>query len=98
MTPVLALLTALVISGAGLVDGLRDQHNDAVVVLAALIALQGIALLWLGRGRRGVALRPDLAEWLHKQADATGEPVERLADRCVAAYRAGLVDDREVAP
>ena len=43
----------VVVSVAGLVDGLRDQHTDVVVVLATLIALQGVALLWLGRGRRG---------------------------------------------
>ena len=95
MTPVLALVVALVVAGAGLVDAVRDQHTDAVVVLAALVALQSIALLWLDRSRRGIALRPDLAAWLRQQAGATGEPVERLADRCVAAYRAGLVDDRE---
>jgi hypothetical protein len=98
MTPVLALAAALVLAGAGLVDALRDQHTDVAVVLAALIALQGIALLWLGRGRRGVALRPDLVAWLRRQAGASGEPVERLADRCVAAYRAGLVDDHEIVP
>ena len=98
MTSVLALLVALVVAGVGLVDALRDQHTDAAVVFATLIALQALALLWAGRGRRGVALRPDLVTWLHREAGATGEPVERLADRCVAAYRAGLVDDRQAAP
>ena len=98
MTPVLALVVALIVAGAGLVDALSDQHTDAAVVLVALVALQCIALLWLGRGRRGIALRPDLAAWLRRQAGATGETVERLADRCVAAYRAGLVDDRESLP
>ena len=90
------LLLALLVSGVGLVDAWRGGDSDLTTLLAVLVVLNGAALAGLRSARRGPALRPDLTAWLHQQAGATGEPVDRLADRCVAAYRAGLVDDREL--
>lgn len=70
-----------------LVDALRD--TELALLLGAVALVQVAALLSSVRGRSAVALRPDLtgwlAGWLHRQSAATGEPVERLADRCVAA-------------
>ena len=98
MIPVSALAVALVVTATGLVDAFRHRDTDLAIVFVTLLLLQAGALIaWL-RGRRGVALRPDLASWLRRQATATGEPVERLADRSVAAYRAGLVDDPQPVP
>jgi hypothetical protein len=84
------LVVALVPAGVGLVDVLRNGESDLVLVLTALLILLAAALATALRDRRAVELRPDLAGWLRTQSAATGEPVERLADRCVAAYRAGL--------
>jgi hypothetical protein len=98
MMPVSVLTVAMLVAGVGLVDAVRHRDADMIVVFAALIVLHGVALLRLLRGRRGITLRPDLTSWLRRQSAATGEPVERLADRCVAAYRAGLVHDSEAVP
>jgi hypothetical protein len=99
MVPVLRtavlLAVALVVTAVGLVDVVRDGDSDLTAVLAGLAILQAAALVTVLLGRRGVRLRPDLTAWLDRQAAATGEPVERLADRCVAAYRAGLTGDRQ---
>ena len=92
------LLVALVVTVVGLVDVLREGDGDLSVLFTGLVLLEAAALVSALRGRRGVRLRPDLTAWLTRQAAATGEPVERLADRCVAAYRAGLTGDRQGIP
>lgn len=88
------LAVALVPAAVGLVDVLRDGGTDLVVVLVALLVLLVAALASALGDRRAVPLRPDLLDWLRLQSTATGEPVERLADRCVAAYRAELTGAR----
>ena len=92
------LVVALVATTVGLVDVVRDGDSDLTVLVTGLLLLQVAALATALLGHRGVRLRPDLTAWLARQAAATGEPVERLADRCVAAYRAGLTDDRQAIP
>ena len=92
------LVIALIATAVGLVDVVRDGDDDLATVFIGLLLVQAVALATAIRGHRGVRLRPDLTTWLTRQATATGEPVERLADRCVAAYRAGLTDDRQVTP
>lgn len=92
-TAVLLALT-LVPAVVALVDVVRDGDTDLAVVLVALVVLLGAALGSALRDRRAVELRPDLVDWLRLQSAATGEPVERLADRCVAAYRAELTGPR----
>jgi hypothetical protein len=92
------LVVALVVTAVGLFDVVRDGNSDLTIVLTGLALLQAAALLAVLLGSREVRLRPDLTAWLHRQAAATGEPVDRLADRCVAAYRAGLTGDRQEIP
>jgi hypothetical protein len=92
-SPLLLLAAAAVGTAVALVDAARSGDTDSVVLLSIVLLL----LLALGtsllRVRSAVLLRPDLGVWLQRQADATGEPAGRLADRCVAAYRAGLTGD-----
>jgi hypothetical protein len=92
------LVLALVLTGVGLVDVVRDGDGDLTALFAALALLEAAALGASVLASRGVRLRPDLTAWLTRQAAATGEPVERLADRCVAAYRAGLTGERQEVP
>jgi hypothetical protein len=92
------LVIALLVTAVGLVDVVRDEDSDLTLLFTGLVLLQAAALATALLGHRGVRLRPDLTAWLTRQAIATGEPVERLADRCVAAYRAGLTDDRQAIP
>lgn len=91
-------IVVLLLAGAGLVvgvvDSVRDGHDDLALLLAAVTALVAAAIVLLLRSCTQVALRPDLAAWVRRQAAATGEPADRLADRCVAAYRAGMTGDR----
>lgn len=92
------LVSAVVATTVGLVDVVRDEDGDLTLLFAGLLLLQLAALATALLDHRGVRLRPDLTAWLTRQATATGEPVERLADRCVAACRAGLTDDRRAIP
>ena len=61
------------------------------MVFALTMALQVVILASVQWRRQSVALRRDLVEWLEDRAASSGEPVEAVADRCVAAYRASLV-------
>jgi hypothetical protein len=102
MVPVLRtavlLVVALVVTVVAAFDVVRDGDSDLTLVFTALAILQAAALATALLGSRGIRLRPDLTAWLDRQAAATGETVERLADRCVAAYRAGLTGDRQEIP
>ena len=84
----LALLVA--VTAVGAVDAAigRVWDHFAVFVLATGVALL-LLLTVLGR-RPSVPLRADLVAWLRDRAAATGEPLEALADRCVASARADL--------
>ncbi|GAB4585616.1 hypothetical protein [Nocardia sp. IFM 10818] len=85
-----ALLLAVVAAALiGLIDAATARTWDLVAIFAAILALGGLAAARLG-GRRTVSLRADLARWLTLRAAEGGEPTGRLADRAVAAYRAGL--------
>ncbi len=78
------------------VDALVAATWDLVLVLGLALIVQLIILLTL-RGRRPVVpLRDDLYRWLEERSATTGEPFEFIADRCVAAYRAGLSRDATV--
>jgi hypothetical protein len=86
----LVLLLAVLVSLAGIVETVRGRNWDLAVVLGVVVLLQLAVLAGLRAGRRPVSLRADLATWIDEHAVATGEPARRIADRCVAAYRAGL--------
>lgn len=86
----LVLALALLVTSVGLFEAALGDNWDLFVVLAVAVGLQLALFTGWWAGRRSVDLRADLAAWLDEQAMATGEPAERLLDRSVAAYRAGL--------
>ena len=82
-----ALGVALVVAAVGGVDAARAQRWDTATVFC-LLALVLLGLLARVRGRRPpVPVRGDLVRWLRERSAVTGEPVELLADRALAAYR-----------
>ena len=94
MTPTL-LTTFLVVLAAlatlvGAVDAAIGGEGDLFVVFVVALALQVVLLVRLNVGRPSVPLRIDLVRWLRERAAATGEPMDQIADRAVATYRAGL--------
>jgi len=91
----LVQLLALLVTAASVVETMRGRNWDLAVVLGVVVLLQVAVLAGVWARRRPVGLRADLAGWIEEHAAATGEPAARVADRCVAAYRAGLTaDDR----
>lgn len=86
----LVQLLALLVVGASVVETVRGGDWDLTAVLGAVVVLQVAVLTGVWARRRPVGLRADLASWVEEHAAATGEPAGRVADRCVAAYRAGL--------
>jgi len=86
----LILLLAALISAVGAVDALVGGTYDLVLVFALGALLQLALLVRLQFGRPAVPLRSDLVGWLRQRAAEHGEPMEALADRCVAAVRADL--------
>lgn len=89
---VLGALVAVIVAVA-LVDSTLSRNWDLVFVLAMALAVQLALIVSLHAPRPAVPLRGDLFRWLEERAAATGEPVEHIADRCVAAYRAGLIGE-----
>jgi hypothetical protein len=80
------LLVTLVGATDAVLGGVWDHFAvfalSAAVELSLLVALQG--------RRPAVPLRADLVAWLRERATRTGEPMELVADRCIAAARADL--------
>ena len=97
MSPALVnrLLLALVVVVAvvGLADSSVQGDWDVFVLFAAIAVVVTVLLLRTFAGRVAISLRRDLVEWLDERAVAGGEPPERVADRAVSAYRAGLSVD-----
>lgn len=92
------LLFAIVVAALiGLIDAATAGTWDLVTVFA-LIAVSGAIAAIRHGGRATLTIRRDLARWLAIRAADGGEPVGKIADRAVAAYRAGLTtaaEDRE---
>jgi hypothetical protein len=84
------LIAAVSVTTVAGIDATIGRNWDLVVVIGLVLVLQVGALAKVSRGRPAVSLRGDLARWLEDRAAATGEPAEQIADRAVAAYRAGL--------
>ena len=84
----MALLLVIIVVGAldAAAGGVWDHF--VVFVLAALV--QALLLLTLEGRRPAVPLRSDLVGWLRERAATTGEPMELIADRCIADARADL--------
>ncbi|QLY28577.1 hypothetical protein [Nocardia huaxiensis] len=83
----LAMVTAAVV---GLIDA-ATAHTWDLIAVFAMITVLGLAALVRRRGRATLTLRRDLAGWIALRAADGGEPVGRVADRAVAAYRSGLI-------
>lgn len=94
MTPTtmhkVALATLLVITLVGAGDAVVGEVWDHVAVFVLAAALQLLLFLELQGHRPAVPLRADLVAWLRHRASETGEPMELVADRCIATARADL--------
>lgn len=87
-------LVTLIVALA-LVDSLVAGTWDLVVVLGLAVILLLVLIGSFGAARPALTVRGDLFRWLDQRSAATGEPLERIADRCIAAYRAGLTGQPE---
>ena len=85
------VMTSLVLT-VGVVDGIISQEWDLLAVFVAALALQLLLLARLSGRRPAVPIRGDLVAWLRQQAALGGEPMEAVADRAIAAHRAGFSD------
>lgn len=100
MSPMLSvrylLGLALAVAVTGTLDAALDEQWDHLVMFAVLgLLIVGLVVRAAGR-RPAVPLRCDLVIWLRRRAATTGESLEAVADRAVAAYRDGI--DARVGP
>jgi hypothetical protein len=86
------LWASVVIAVVGALDAGFDRDADLAVLFTGLAVLAAIQLLRLHVWRPAVPLRGDLVRWLTERSRISGEPVEHLADRAIASYRASLGD------
>ena len=89
------VVVALVVTSIGATDAALSGEEDLFVVLALLAVLHLLLLTRLRGGRQPVPVRADLVTWLRARSAVSGEPVEVLADRALATYRAWYGDEQE---
>lgn len=94
MTPTLlnksVVGVALAVASLGALDASVGRNWDLAVVFALLGCLNSVLLLRLQSRRPSIPIRADLVGWLRARSAATGEPLELIADRCIARTRADL--------
>jgi hypothetical protein len=86
----MTVLFAIVVAAIGAVAASLDGEWDFFVLFCALALLQAALGGLLVGPRRIVTVRSDLARWTDERSALTGEPSQRIIDRSIAAYRAGL--------
>ncbi len=84
------LSISLVIVGVGLLDAFIGGDWDLFVVFALSLVVQAVVWFRHRANRTPVTLRPDLASWIERESQRTGEPFDDVADRAIAWYRHGL--------
>ncbi|WP_280460361.1 hypothetical protein [Nocardia carnea] len=91
------LLAGMVfVGGAGLVDAAIGHAWDSVTLFAIIVVLANtVAARSLAAGP-SIGIRRDLAAWLTARSDEAGERADRIAARALSAYRAALIEDRDV--
>lgn len=85
-----AMAVLLVVTLVGAADAAIGQVWDQVAVFALAAGVELTLLAGMLTSRPPVPLRGDLVSWLRERSAATGEPLELIADRCIAAARADL--------
>ena len=88
----LLVVGCAVVAVVGLADATISREADLAAVFATVLLLLVLLLARLQLGRPTVVLRRDVAGWLRGQSRSTGEPIDQIASRAVAAYRAQLAD------
>ncbi len=91
----LVVITAIV-AAVGLVDAIVSGEGDFVAVFGAMVLLLTALLVRTQTSRVRITLRSDLVAWLRRRSASSGEPMDAIADRAVAAYRAQFVSDRDL--
>jgi hypothetical protein len=89
----LAVAASMCLIGA--IDAALDSAWDQVALFLGAASMVALALLRQQPHRRAMTLRSDLFAWLLERSRLTGEPVEVMADRAVAAHRAGLTGPQD---
>lgn len=84
------LSAALVVGAVGAFDAFISAEWDLLVVFLITISLQLVLWLRSRANRIPVSIRPDLAHWLERRSQRTGEPFDDLLDRALAWYQHGL--------
>lgn len=80
----------LLLTAIAAFDVANDENWDAFWVLVGVGVIQLLAIARLGGARLSLSIRADLVRWLESRSESTGEPVQRIADRGLAMYRASL--------
>ena len=85
----------LVAASLGALDAAIGANWDLVVLFGVITIVTVTDVVRATSGRAPIRLRSDLLAWMDRRAAAHGERMEDVADRAVAAYRAGIVGDED---
>ncbi|HSG79236.1 MAG TPA: hypothetical protein VLD62_06640 [Acidimicrobiia bacterium] len=74
---------------------MRSILVTTLFVLGLLVLIGYVEIMRVARrSGRGVKVRADLWDWIAERSDDTGEPIDEIVDRAVAAYRDRLESTR----
>ena len=86
----LLLSISLIVTGVGAADAFISAEWDLLSVFALTGLLQLSIWLQQRANRLPMTLRPDLAHWLERRSQESGEPVDDILDRAVTWYQHGM--------
>ena len=84
------LTISLIVTAVGSADAFISAEWDLLSVFAMTGILQLSIWLQQRSNRIPMTLRPDLAHWLERRSQESGEPVDDILDRAVTSYQHGL--------
>ena len=84
------LTLSLIVTGVGAADSFISAEWDLLSVFALAGLLQLVIWLQQRGNRLPTTLRPDLAHWLERRSQESGEPFDDILDRAVTWYQHGL--------
>ncbi len=85
----------LVAASLGVLDAAIGANWDLVVLFGVIAIVAAVDVVRSTSRRAPIRLRSDLVAWMDRRAAAHGERVEDVADRAVAAFRAGIVGNED---
>lgn len=90
------LLAVALVALAGVFDAIIIRQYELILLFAVILGMAFVLLARSFSKRRALRVRADLAKWLIRRSNLTGESAEQIADRALATYRLQLGEELQL--